>query len=64
MKLVKRRFRLVLGVSFAALVAYLFIGSLIAALVEQNQRWIAMIEFGIFGFIFVIAGAAMCFEKY
>jgi hypothetical protein len=63
MKMVKRRFRLVLGISFAALGAYLFVGSLIAAFVEQVNRWAAMQEFGVMGVLIVIAGIAMCVEK-
>ena len=62
-KLVKSRFRLGLGIVFAALGAYLFIGSLITALVDQSNRWIALREFGAVGFLIVIAGTAMCFEK-
>jgi hypothetical protein len=63
MKLVKRRFRLVLGISFAALGAYLFFGSLVFALMGQDNRWLAMREFGGFGFLIVIAGTAMCVER-
>jgi len=63
MRLVKRRFRLILGVSFAALGACLFIGSLIAAFIDQINPWASMIQFGVLGFFIVIAGTAMCFEK-
>jgi len=63
MKLIKRRFRLALGTSFAALGAFLFVGSLIAALTQQTNQWAAMREFGVFGVLIVIAGTAMCFER-
>jgi hypothetical protein len=63
MKLVKRRFRLVLGILFAALGAFLFVGSLIAAMIVQTNRWAAMEEFGVEGVLIIIAGTAMCFEK-
>ena len=62
-KLVKRRFRLVLGIAFAALGADLFVTSLIAALDGRSVRWVALIPFGVFGLFMVIAGTAMCFEK-
>lgn len=63
MKIVKRKFRLILGILFAALGVFLFIGSLVAALMDQINPWAAMCEFGIFGIFIVIAGTAMCFEK-
>jgi hypothetical protein len=63
MKLVKRSFRMVLGMAFAAIGAFLFIGSLIVAFIDQIRPWTAMCEFGVFGIFIVIAGTAMCFEK-
>jgi hypothetical protein len=63
MKLVKRQFRLALGISFATLGVYLLVGSLIAALTEQTNQWAAMREFGVFGVLIIVAGTAMCFER-
>ena len=62
MKVVKRRVRLVLGIIFALLGAYLFFGCIIVALIEQSHSWAAMTDFGVFGFLMIIAGAALCFE--
>jgi multisubunit Na+/H+ antiporter MnhG subunit len=65
MKIVKRRFSLVLGIVFSLLGAFLFMGSLLVGLLNLDpaHRWIAMEEFGGIGLMIVIAGAAMCFEK-
>jgi hypothetical protein len=61
LQLVKRKFRLVLGLVFAGLGAFLFIGSLIAGF--ALNEWRGMEEFGVFGILFCIGGTAMCFEK-
>lgn len=60
MVLVKRKLRLVLGIIFSGLGAFLFIGSLIAGFAVNE--WKAMEEFGVFGLLFCLFGAGMCIE--
>lgn len=60
MQLVKRKFRLGLGIIFSGLGAFLFIGSLIAGFAVNE--WKGIEEFGIFGLFFCLFGAGMCVE--
>lgn len=70
MKLVKRKVRLVLGITFASLGLFLFVASLIVLIMgfwinagPPGEKWKAMEEFGVFGILITIAGTAMCIEK-